>query len=144
MDPFVMSVNNAGQGHSAQWWADDHPTLRAIYFDGDEHPHIAPVDAPFVLYIVRKEGDSAVGGIGLVTESARRNAPGQWGTEVPCVLEMICPADELVPVLSERGIDGSACRPARRLSLEDFQHFVLAVAMSVNKRAVTFAAHPAR
>lgn len=53
---------------------------------------------------------------------------------------MICPADELAPVLSERGIEGSACRPARRLSVDDFQHFVLAVAMSVNKRALALAA----
>ncbi len=139
MKPFVMSVNNAGEGHSAQWWADANPTLHAIYFDGDEHPRIAPVGAPFVLYLVRRDGASAVGGIGRVTGAPRRNAPGQWGTEVPCVLEMICAADEFAPVLAERGIEGSACRPARGLSLDDFQHFVLAVATSINKRALRLA-----
>ena len=75
-----------------------------------------------------------------MTGSPKRNAPGQWGTEVPWVMDIICPADEYAPTLSERGIQGSACRPARRLSLDDFQHFVLAVAMSVNKRAVALAA----
>lgn len=101
---------------------------------------VATVGAPFVLYIVRRDAQSAVGGIGRVTGSPQRTAPGQWGTKVPCVLEMICPADELAPVLSERGITGSACRPARTLSADDFQHFVLAVAMSVNKRALALAA----
>jgi hypothetical protein len=139
MDPFVMSVNNAGLCHSAHWWADEHATVAAIYFDGDEHPHIAPVGAPFVLYVVRKDAPSAVGGIGRVTGIPTRNASGQWGTEVPCVMEMICPADEFAPLLSERGIEGSACRPARRLDPDDFRHFVLSVAMSTNKRALALA-----
>jgi hypothetical protein len=140
MEPFVMSVNNAGAGHSAHWWADDHPTLRAIYFDGDEHPHVAPVGALFVLYVVRKDAASAVGGIGRVIGTPRHNARGQWGTEVACIMEMICPADEFAPLLSERGIDGSACRPARRLDPDDFRHFALSLAMSTSKRALALAA----
>lgn len=64
MEPFIMSVNNAGLGHTARWWADAHATWTKIYFDGDEHPHIAAGGALFVLYVVRKDADSAVGGIG--------------------------------------------------------------------------------
>ena len=80
MDPFAMSVNNAGEGHSAHWWADENPTLQAIYFDGDEHPRIAPVATPFVLYIVRPDGASAVGGIGRVT-GARDGTPRANGAQ---------------------------------------------------------------
>lgn len=50
-----MSVNNADEGHSAHSWADAHPISQAIYFDGDEHPRVATVGAPFVLYIVRRD-----------------------------------------------------------------------------------------
>lgn len=62
-----MSVNNADESHSAHSWADAHPISQAIYFDGDEHPRVATVGAPFVLYIVRRDAPSAVGGIGRVT-----------------------------------------------------------------------------
>jgi hypothetical protein len=136
MQPFVMSVNNAGAGHSAQWWSDEHPTLRSIYFDGDEWPHVAPVGAPFVLYIVRLDAPSAIGGIGEVTGEPVHNSPGQWGTEVPTRMGLICAADELAPSLSERGIDGRACRPARRLDDDDYRHFVLGVAMAAAKQAL--------
>jgi uncharacterized protein (UPF0261 family) len=61
-----MSVNNADESHSAHSWADAHPISQAIYFDGDEHPRVATVGAPFVLYIVRRDAPSAVGGIGRV------------------------------------------------------------------------------
>jgi hypothetical protein len=137
--PFVMSVNNAGEGHSAQWWSDENPTLPAIYFDGDERPHVAPVGAPFVLYIVRHDAPSAVGGIGRVTGDPVRNSPGQWGTEVPAQLDLICAADDLAPSLSERGIDGSAGRPARRLDRDDYEHFVFAVATASAKQALRLA-----
>src|SRR4051794_27737572 len=60
MQPFVMSVNNAGAGHSAKWWPDEPPTLRAIYFDGDEWPHVAPVEHGSCWNIVRRDAPSAV------------------------------------------------------------------------------------
>lgn len=140
MGQFVMSVNNADLGHSAHWWTDKHATLTAIYFDGDEHPHITSLNALFVLYVVRKDAPSAVGGIGRVTGNPEREGPGRWGTKVPCVMKLICPADEFAPLLAERQIEGSACRPTRSLDADDFRHFVLSLAMSSNERLLALAA----
>jgi hypothetical protein len=91
-------------------------------------------------YIVRDGGLSAVGAIGRVTGPPEHREPGQWGTRVPSVLQLICAADERAPSLRERGIDGSACRPAKRIPDDDFLHFVLAVAASVNRQALEVAA----